>query len=74
MKVPPRAKKCIDYINNLEVYLEYYLAGTDALVKLKTREFKYLKDYVEEISQDKKLTEIKLAAKIKKGLEDESNS
>ena len=71
MKIPPRAKKCLDYLNSLEDYLGYYMSGSDIMVKLRTREFRYLREYIEELSQDKKLTEIKLAAKIKKGLEDE---
>ncbi len=72
MKIPPRAKKCLEYLNSLEDYLSYYMTGSDTMTQLRTREFKYLREYIEEISQDKKLTEIKLAAKIKKGLEDET--
>jgi len=69
VKLPPRASKCLEYLDHIESLLDYYLAGTDEAQKLRTTELKYLRDYIAEISESKKLSQIKLAAKIKKDME-----
>lgn len=69
MRTPPRAKKCQEIIDTLESYLEYYMDNSDAFKSLKRTDIQHLRDYINEISVEKKVTEIKLAAKIKKEAE-----
>lgn len=68
MKTPPRARKCLDVIDMLETNLEYFMEAGDEFRKLKNNEIKYLRDYVQELSLEKKVQDIKLAVKIKKEL------
>lgn len=68
MRVPPRAKKCLEFIDKVEAILEFYMSDSEELKEMKLKEIKDLRDYVKEMSQSKKLREIKLAQKIKKDL------
>lgn len=69
MRIPPRAKKCQGFLDELEELFKYFLPEGEELSRIRG-EIKYLREYISEISEEKKLTEIKLAAKIKKGLEE----
>lgn len=68
MRIPPRAKKCQGFLDELEELFKYFLPKGKELSRIKG-EIKYLREYINEVSEEKKLTEIKLAAKIKKGKE-----
>ena len=63
MKEPKRAKKALEYVEDIEFLLDYFMGRIRPEDKNK---IKYLKDYISEISQSKKLTEIKIAEKIRK--------
>ena len=69
MKLPPRARKCLKYLDAIEASLEYFMEAGLEFKALKNNEIKYLRDYIEELSESKKLSGIKLATKIKKELE-----
>jgi|TARA_B110000908_G_C10029376_1_gene346670 hypothetical protein len=66
MKLPARAMKCLELLDEIGFTVDYYSGGNDLHVK----DIKYLKEYIAEISESKKLTNIKLAVKIKKELDD----
>lgn len=68
MRTPPRAKKAQETISEIETLLEYYMITIPKELKQKVQ---CLKDYIDEISMEKKLSEIKLAAKIKKEISNE---
>ncbi len=68
MRTPPRAKKAQETILEIEVYLRYYMPN---IPKELVQKIQYLKEYIDEISMEKKIAEIKLAAKIKKEISDE---
>lgn len=65
MRTPPRAKRCHAILDEIVEILEYYMPESTELTRIKTVDIKYLRDYISEISEEKKLTEIKLAAKMK---------
>lgn len=68
MKLPPRAEKCLKLLEDIADTLSFYTGGSD----LHYKDIKHLKEYIAEISESKKLSNIKLAQKIKKDLtEDE---
>ena len=67
MRIPPRAKKAIEIVEEVEDMLKYYLGEFPPKLR---QDVKYLKEYLAEISQEKKLNDIKVAVKIKKELED----
>lgn len=66
MKLPPRALKCLELLDEIGFTIDYYSGGNDLHVK----DIKYLKEYIAEISESKKLSNIKLAVKIKKELDE----
>ncbi len=72
MRTPPRAKKCQELLDDIEWNLEYFMGPSQKFKEMKNTHFQYLREYINEISQEKKLTEIKLAAKIKAGDKDDS--
>lgn len=74
MRTPPRAKKCQELLDDLEWNLEYFMGANEKFKEMKTTHFQYLRDYINEVSREKKLTEIQLAAKIKKGGKDEGTT
>jgi len=69
MKLPPRASKCLELLEAIESTVDYFSGGNP----LHNKDFKYLREYIAEISESKKLSNIKLAAKIKKDLNDSDN-
>lgn len=70
MNLPKKAKKCHDIIDEIELILDYFMGDTHELKSLKNNEIVFLRDYISEISESKKLTNIKLATKIKKELQE----
>lgn len=69
MRVSPRARRCLETIDKIESILEFYMPEGPKLKELKTKEIKDLRGYIAEISRSKKISEIKIAQKIKKDLE-----
>lgn len=69
MRLTPRAKRCLETIDKIESILEFYMPEGNDLRDLKTKEISDLRDFVKEMSQSKKLRDIKVAQKIKKDLE-----
>ena len=68
MRTPPRAKKAQEVISELEINLTYFMGTLPNELRKKVE---YLKSYVDEISMEKKISEIKVAAKIKKEISEE---
>ena len=66
MKLPQRAEKVLKLLEEIKYTVEYYSGDT----ALHRNDFKQIEDYIAEISESKKLTNIKLAAKIKADLDD----
>lgn len=62
MKLPQRAEKCLKLIDEIEYTVEYYSGGHN----FHKKDFQQLRDYITEISESKKLSNIKIATKIKK--------
>jgi hypothetical protein len=62
VKLPHRAEKCLKILDDIESSIDYYSGGN----KLHIKDFKVLRSYIAEISESKKLSEIKVAVKIKK--------
>ncbi len=68
MKLPARAEKALKLLEDISYTVDYYSGGQ----KVHKEDFKYLQDYIAEISESKKLSNIKIAAKIKKDLDGDS--
>jgi len=66
VKLSKRATKCLELLDEIAFTIDYYSGGN----KLHVKDIKHLKDYIAEISESKKLNDIKLAVKIKKELDD----
>lgn len=69
MRVSPRARRCLETIDKIESILEFYMPEGPELKELKTKEIKDLREYIAEMSRSRKISEIKIAQKIKKDLE-----
>lgn len=68
MRTPPRAKKAQELLDEVQWNLEYFMGNSDKFKEMKSSHFGYLRDYINEISEEKKLSDIKLAKKIKESL------
>ena len=62
MKLPQRANKILKTLKDIQEIMDYYTADHS----LYAADFRSIREYIEEISKSKKLSEIKVAAKIKK--------
>jgi len=69
MKMPARAEKVLKLLDDIKYTVDYYSGGAG----FHKKDFDVIKDYIAEISESKKLSEIKLAVKIKKDLDEDSN-
>ncbi len=65
MKAPKRAIKSREIIDNLVSLLGYYMSGTTEFKRIVKEDIQFLESYLQEISEDHKIHNIKLAAKIK---------
>ena len=65
MKIPKRAKKSQEIIDNLVTLLEYYMGGTDEFRRIIREDVQYLEDYLIEISEEHKIHNIRFASKLK---------
>jgi len=62
MKLPQRATKILKILKDVQDVMDYYTADHN----LYAADFRHIREYIEEISKSKKLSEIKIATKIKK--------
>jgi len=65
MKIPKRALKAQEVVDNLVTLLEYYMGGTDEFRRIVREDVQYLEDYLNEISEEHKLHNIRFATKLK---------
>ena len=65
MKICKRAAKSRDVIDNLVNLLGYYMGGTLQFRKIVREDVQFLEDYLNEISEDHRVHNIKLATKLK---------
>ena len=71
MRTPPRAKRCQEVIDQMVDWLNFYMGRTQEFRAFVKNDIKYLEEYLTEISEEYKLHDIKLAAKLKKQWQDE---
>jgi hypothetical protein len=65
MKIPKRALKAQEVVDNLVTLLGYYMAGTPEFKRIVREDVQYLEDYLNEISEEHKLHNIRFATKLK---------
>lgn len=65
MRIPPRAKKCQEIIDQMVDWLGYYMGNSPEFRKFIKNDISYLEEYLAEISEEHKLHNIKLAARLK---------
>lgn len=65
MRIPPRAKKSQEIIDQMVDWLEFYMGNRPEFKEFVRNDIKYLEEYLVEISEDHKLHNIKLATKLK---------
>lgn len=65
MRIPPRATKCIEIIDQMVDWLAFYMGDNKEFRKFVRNDIKYLEEYLAEISEEHKLHNIKLATKLK---------
>lgn len=65
MRIPPRAKKSQEIIDQMVDWLEFYMGTRPEFKEFVRNDIKYLEEYLAEISEDHKLHNIKLATKLK---------
>ena len=64
MKMPNRAVKCLELLDEIEYTVDYYTGGS----RVHKSDFQILRQYIEEISKSKRLSDIQVAEKVKKEL------
>ena len=64
MKTPKRALKCRHIIDNIVEILGYYMCGTSEFRRLVNEDIQYLEEYLNEVSEDHKLHNIRFASKL----------
>lgn len=65
MKIPKKAEKCVEIIDNIVGLLEYYMGGTTEFKRIVREDIQYLENYLQTISEDHKIHNIRLASKLK---------
>lgn len=65
MRIPPRAKKSQEVIDQMVNWLGYYMGNRPEFKEFIKNDIKYLEEYLAEVSEDHKLHNIKLATKLK---------
>lgn len=65
MRIPPRAKKSQEIIDQMVNWLGYYMGTRPEFKEFVRNDIKYLEEYLSEVSEDHKLHNIKLATKLK---------
>ncbi len=64
MRIPPRAVKSQEIIDQMVDWLGYYMGDRPEFRQFVKNDIKYLEEYLAEISEEHKLHNIKLAARI----------
>jgi len=70
MRIPPRAKRSQEIIDQMVDWLDYYMGESQQFKDFIRNDIKYLEEYLVEISEEHKLHNIKLASKIKAQVKD----
>ena len=65
MKTPKRALRCQEIVDNIVNLLDYYMHGTDEFRRIVREDIQYLEDYINEISEEHKIHNIRFASKLK---------
>lgn len=65
MRVPPRAKKCQEIVDKMVNWLQFYMSGTKEFRDFVNNDIEYLESYLNEISEEHKLHNIRFATKLK---------
>lgn len=65
MRIPPRAKKSQEIIDQMVDWLGYYMGSRPEFKEFIKNDIKYLEEYLVEVSEEHKLHNIKLATKLK---------
>lgn len=65
MKLPTRAKKCQEIIDNMVDWLSFYMGNAPEFRKFVKTDIKYLEEYLSEISEEYKIHNIRFASKLK---------
>jgi len=65
MRIPPRAKRSQEIIDQMVDWLDYYMGESQQFKEFIRNDIKYLEEYLVEVSEEHKLHNIKLAAKLK---------
>ena len=65
MRIPPRAKKCQEVIDQMVDWLGFYMGNAPEFRKFVKEDISYLEEYLAEISEEHKLHNIRFASKLK---------
>ena len=65
MKIPKRAKRCQEVIDQMVDWLDYYMGGSPEFKDFVRNDISYLEEYLAEISEEHKLHNIRFASKLK---------
>lgn len=65
MRIPPRAVRSQEIIDQMVDWLDYYMGESQQFKDFIRNDIKYLEEYLVEVSEEHKLHNIKLAAKLK---------
>jgi polyhydroxyalkanoate synthesis regulator phasin len=65
MKLPPRAKRCQEVIDQMVDWLNFYMGETREFKDFVRKDIKYLEEYLSEISEEHKIHNIRFASKLK---------
>lgn len=65
MKIPKRAKRCQEVIDQMVDWLDYYMGESTQFKDFVRNDISYLEEYLAEISEEHKLHNIRFASKLK---------
>jgi hypothetical protein len=65
MKTPKKAIKSQEIIDNLVDLLRYYMGGTPEFKRIVREDIQYLETYLQTVSEDHKVHNIRFASKLK---------
>ena len=65
MKIPKRAKRCQEVIDQMVDCLDYYMGESTQFKDFVRNDISYLEEYLAEISEEHKLHNIRFASKLK---------
>jgi hypothetical protein len=65
MRIPPRAKKSQEIIDQMVNWLNYYMGTRPEFKDFIRNDIKYLEEYLSEISEEHKVHNIRFATKLK---------